>query len=109
MAARLPHVGVDVDGLSCSLQHPTTYNRQTRGHAYYQALPCLIKLEWAVALFLGDAMSPGLDIYWSVDHLGTCATKLYMDYVFFPGHVHPMSEALWYLCVYPWSNHYSRY
>jgi hypothetical protein len=83
MAARLPHVGVDVDGLSCSLQHPTTYNRQTRGHAYYQALPCLIKLEWAVALFLGDAMSPGLDIYWSVDHLGTCATKLYMDYVFF--------------------------
>jgi hypothetical protein len=29
--------------------------------------------------FSGDAKPPGLDIWWSVDHLDTCVTESYVE------------------------------
>jgi hypothetical protein len=33
--------------------------------------------------FLGDAKPQGLDIWWIVDHVDSCATELYMEHIVF--------------------------
>jgi hypothetical protein len=32
---------------------------------------------------LGDVKPPGLDIWWSIDRMGTCATEPYMEQIIF--------------------------
>jgi hypothetical protein len=68
-------MGVNVDRLVGPLNH------QTRGQGL---LPCAVlsyrcRERWRLS---GDAKPLVLDIWWRVDHLDICATKLYMERIF---------------------------
>jgi hypothetical protein len=82
LAAKPSHVGVDVDGLASPLHRPTTYNYQMRGHDLSGAALSSRAIVGCGA-FLGDAKPSDLDIHWRVDHLGTCVTEFYVEYIVF--------------------------
>jgi hypothetical protein len=56
--------------------HPTTVRREDK--ASCQALSCPVAAVDGHA-FLGDVKPPGLDIWWNVDRMGTCATESYVE------------------------------
>jgi hypothetical protein len=85
LAATPSHVGVDVDGLDCSLHSPMAYNRQTRGHGFLSGVALSHHAAVGSGTFLGDVWPLGLDICWSVDSLSTCLTEYYMEKPTFTG------------------------
>jgi hypothetical protein len=70
----------------------------------YQALPCLVVLQWAMALFSGDAKP----LAWIFDGVLTVWVPILLSLIwntlFLPVHAYPMSESSYHLCVYPWSS-----
>jgi hypothetical protein len=41
---------------------------------------CLVSsLQWGDGAFPGDVKPPGLDIWWSIDHVDTCIAESYME------------------------------
>jgi hypothetical protein len=79
LAAKLSHVGVDVDGLACPLHHPITCSRQMRGESFLSGTTLSHRVAVGGGAFPGDVKSSGLDIRWSVDRLGSCVTESYME------------------------------
>jgi hypothetical protein len=71
------HVGVDVDRLACpdTILWPVAVRRGDM--ASCQILSCPIAAVGGGA-FPGDAKPLGLDIWWSVDCMGTCAAECYL-------------------------------
>jgi hypothetical protein len=78
LAAKLSHVGVDVDSLACPLHRPMAYGHQMRGQSFLPGAVLSYRVAVGGGTILGDAKPPGLDIQWSVDCLGTCVTESYM-------------------------------
>jgi hypothetical protein len=60
----------------CTVLRPAAVRR--RNMASCQALSCLIAAVGGGA-FPGDVKLLRLDIWWSVDRMGTCATESYME------------------------------
>jgi hypothetical protein len=82
LAAKPPHMGVNVDGLVCQLHCPTTYNRQTKGKGFLVGTILFRRCSGRWRIF-GGCEAPGIVIWWSVDRLGTCVTKSYMEKIVF--------------------------
>jgi hypothetical protein len=61
-AAKPFHVGVNVDGIACSLHHPMVCSRQMRGHGFLSSATLSRFGAVADGAFLGDSKAPGLDI-----------------------------------------------
>jgi hypothetical protein len=62
---------IDVDGLAC--------NRQSRGQSFLSGATLSHHAAMGDGAFPGGVKPCGLDIRWSVDCLGTCVTKFYME------------------------------
>ncbi len=71
-------MGVDVDRLACPLHHPTTYNRQMRGHGLLLGIVLSHHCIGRWRLF-GGVKPSGLDNWWNFDHVDACVTESYMD------------------------------
>jgi hypothetical protein len=56
--------------------HPTAVRQEDK--ASCQALSCPIAAVDGHS-FPGDVKPPGLDIWWNVDRMGTCATESYVE------------------------------
>jgi hypothetical protein len=79
LAARPSHVGVHVDGLACPLHCPMSCSLQTRGLNFLSGAVLSRHVAIGGGAFSGDAKLLSLDIWWSVDRLGTCVTEFYME------------------------------
>jgi hypothetical protein len=53
------------------------------GHGFLSSTALSHRTAVGGGTFPGDAKPPGLDIYWSVDRLGTYASEFYMEYIVF--------------------------
>jgi hypothetical protein len=73
------NMGVDVDGLPYPLHRPMTCSHQTRGQGILSGTALSHHAAAGGGTFPRDAKPPSLDIHWSVDHLGTCVIKSYME------------------------------
>jgi hypothetical protein len=62
LAANPSHVGVDVDGLACSLHHPMVCGHQTRGQSFLSDAVLSRRAIVSDGAFLKDVKPPGLDI-----------------------------------------------
>jgi hypothetical protein len=80
LAAKPTHVGVDVDELACPLHHPMAYGHQTRGQGLLRddvlSCPVIVVGQWRLSR---GCEAPGLDIWWSIDHVDTCVAESYME------------------------------
>jgi hypothetical protein len=68
-----------VDRLACPLHHPMTCSHQMRGQSFLLGAALFHHAAVGDGTFLGGVKPPGLDIQWSVNHLGICVTKFYME------------------------------
>jgi hypothetical protein len=62
LAAKPSHMGVDVDGLACSLHCLTVCDRQTKGYDFLSGVALSHHTAVGGGAFLGGAKPPGLDI-----------------------------------------------
>jgi hypothetical protein len=86
LAAKSSHVGVDVDGLACPLQHPMAYSRQTRGQDFMSGAALSHRAVASGGAFSGGAKPLDLDIRWSVDCMDTYVVEfLHGVYCFYQG------------------------
>jgi hypothetical protein len=78
LAAKPSHVGVDVDMLACpcTVLGPAAVRQGDRASCH--ALSCPI-IAVGGGTFLANVKPPGLDIWWRVDCMGTCATESLME------------------------------
>jgi hypothetical protein len=56
---------------------------QTRGRGFLPGAALSRRAMVGGGTFPGDAKPPGLDIWWSVDHLRTCVIEFYMEYIIY--------------------------
>jgi hypothetical protein len=76
LAAKPSRVGADVDGLSCPLHHPSTCGRQRRGKHILAGVALYHQAVVGNGALPRDVNPPVLDIWWSVDRLGTYSPVL---------------------------------
>jgi hypothetical protein len=60
--AKPSHVGVDVDGIACSLHRPTVCNSQRRGQGFLSGATLSRHAAVGSGAFPGDVKPSGLDI-----------------------------------------------
>jgi hypothetical protein len=77
LATKPAHAGVDVDGLACPCIILWLAAVRQGDMASCQALSCPIATVGGGAS-PGDVKPPSLDIWRSIDCVGTCATEYYM-------------------------------
>jgi hypothetical protein len=79
LASKPSHVGVNVDGLACPLHYLMACDRQMRGQGFLSGAVLSHCVVVDGGAFSRDAKPPSLDIWWSVDRLGTRVTESYME------------------------------
>jgi hypothetical protein len=78
LAAKPVHMGVDVDELACPCNVLRNATNRRGDRASCQAMSCPVAAVGG-GTSPGDVKPPGLDILWSLDRMGTCTTKSYME------------------------------
>jgi hypothetical protein len=79
LGANPSHMAVDVNGLACSLHHPTVYNHQKGGQSFLTSTAPSCHVAVSSGILPGDAKHLGLDILCVVDHSGTCKAESYLE------------------------------
>jgi hypothetical protein len=79
LAAKPSNVGVNVDGLAYPLHHPTVCGHQMRVQSFLSGAALDHHAVVGSGAFPGGAKPLNLDIWCSVDHLGTCVTESHME------------------------------
>jgi hypothetical protein len=92
LVAKPSHVGVDVDGLACSLHHPTACGWQTRG------MCCLIGVVLSHPSAMGSGPFPGMRSpqVWIFDVVLTVRVPVRLNLIWrsspLSGRAYPVSE-----------------
>jgi hypothetical protein len=72
-------MAVDVNGLACSLHHPTVYSHQKGGQSFLTSTAPSCHVAVSSGILPGDAKHLGLDILCVVDRSGTCKAESYLE------------------------------
>jgi hypothetical protein len=99
LAAKLSHVGVDVDWLACPLHHPMAYSHQTREHSLLQGVVLSRHCSGRCHLS-GDVKLPGLEFCGELTAWVPILPCFTWSILFLAGYVYLMSEQSWRLGVY---------
>jgi aldehyde:ferredoxin oxidoreductase len=83
LVAKSSHAGADVVGLTCPLHCPMGCNHWMMGHGFLLGAVLSHQAAAGGGALLGVMKSPGLNIYESVDRLGTCVIEFYMEHIAF--------------------------